>query len=253
MDFIITKVNHSLQDNEWATNLEALSVPKIKPFSKEIQEKEALPRTGTPPSNLIFFSPITFNSDRLGALPLPLIIRQDSGGDGRFLARRDNGLRYHKGIDIKTVQGQQIYSPIDGKTTSAIAQSGAPGITVIGTGKFTNYRATILYTGNNLPPGTIVKKGDPIAQAIGDLGQYYSSDVTPHIHFKLIYIKPDETESGTTLFIDPTNLNYTNLNANATQPNPEVKFINEEDAKFDIKVKSLDQNGRTVYINPRSR
>ena len=253
MDFIITKVNHSLQDNEWTTSLEALSVPKTKPFSKEIQEKEALPRTGTPPSNLIFFSPITSNSDRLGALPLPLIIRQDSGGDGRFLARRDNGLRYHKGIDIKTVQGQQIYSPIDGKTTSASAQSGAPGITVIGTGKFTNYRATILYTGNNLPPGTIVKKGDPIAQAIGDLGQYYSSDVTPHIHFKLIYIKPDETESGTTLFIDPTNLNYTNLNANATQPNPEVKFINEEDAKFDIKVKSLDQNGRTVYINPRSR
>jgi hypothetical protein len=116
LEFIIMGVDHSLQDNDWITNLSALSIPLRdteeqkslqESFDGDIVEKENI--KATDPSSefevaeadpdLVFGYPAgNFTGNIRNPLNFPE--RDDSEGGGWFTARRTHGP--HKGIDIRT-------------------------------------------------------------------------------------------------------------------------------------------------------
>ena len=185
LKFIIMSVSHKVVDNEWTTQLTAISQPIVKEFpGVKYQPKKTAkynfkttkktstgasfsPRLGT------FFSPPVLPSDYLsnqsfetvtgepttiakarqdGTIQTDtLIIRNDSKGQGAFGASR--GTRLHNGIDIATRIGQSIYSPITGivKNTKATTSSKLTGFRIEGKMDnesgidYTGYRAYLFY------------------------------------------------------------------------------------------------------------
>ena len=120
------------------------------------------------------------------------VIRQQDGfGDGNFGARRDGGTRDHAGIDITTVVGQNIVSPIDGSAVNFIgATSGIPMLEITPNDPNLGIdRIRILYV--DMPQGTAewtpynVNAGDNIGNAANLVDLGYPPGITPHIHVEV--------------------------------------------------------------------
>lgn len=118
----------------------------------------------------------------LGRPVFPFILRgNDSQGSGKFGASRDGGTRAHKGLDIRTYSGQNIYSPISGKVQAIFNYNGTLGVYI----KSGNRVVKIIYlktvfvsAGDNILRGFIVGKA-------ADIRPKYRG-ITNHIHLEYI-------------------------------------------------------------------
>ncbi len=125
--------------------------------------------------------------DGLFDSPTGLGIRNDAGGLGHYEASRGN--RLHTGLDFKSVDGQNIISPIDGTAINRIGDSGSlvdiyPNNPNIGFD-----RMQILYVDS--PPNMLsnvtrnINAGDVIGKSLNLQNLGYPSSVGPHVHLQL--------------------------------------------------------------------
>lgn len=120
---------------------------------------------------------------------------RDKFGSGQYGASRDKKQREHKGIDIITVAGEEIYCPFDGnilRQTFPYKDSNLEGIFLQGVGSWQGYEAKVFYV-KGIISGKI-EKGQYIAHA-QDLTERYP-EITNHLHFEVKlrdeYIDPFE-------------------------------------------------------------
>lgn len=108
----------------------------------------------------------------------------DPWGDGTFMASR--GTRRHRGIDLVTVAGQDVYAPFDcvvGRHGYAYADLSYRLVEIRATGDLT-YTAKIMYVTDMVPVGTKVKRGEVLAKA-ADITARFDARMINHIHFEL--------------------------------------------------------------------
>ena len=129
----------------------------------------------------------------------------DCYGSGSYGASR--GSRSHKGVDIKSDEGDNILSPMDGYISStgyriyANKCSYLVGVDVTGTGIYSGYKIRLFYVKGNVPLNTVVKKGDVIGTQQSLQKNCYPNMtngkycMTNHVHVELIVngIKKDPT------------------------------------------------------------
>jgi len=111
IDFIVRGVSHRLQENDWVTTLDTLSIPRVESQS-ESQETAVFNEDSVEPEivnkdnvigdteSILEETPDVSFFPPLGQLP-PFSIRGDGGGSGEYGARRTHGP--HLGIDLPTV------------------------------------------------------------------------------------------------------------------------------------------------------
>lgn len=123
----------------------------------------------------------------------------DNYGSGTFGAPRDNGTRKHQGVDVITVPGQDIVSPIAGTVTRFPFPYGDDlrftGIEI----KNDAYTVKIFYVTPTVKIGTKVNKGTKIAVA-QDLKSKYPNGITNHAHFEVRDTKTNELINPTNMF-----------------------------------------------------
>lgn len=118
----------------------------------------------------------------------------DRFGSGQYGASRGN--RTHKGLDISTTPGEQVYSPISGNVIrETIPYANDPslkGLLIKGTGTWAGYEVRIFYMQGSFTGA--VSEGQLIGQAQSLQGKY--PGITNHIHIEVkkngAYIDPFE-------------------------------------------------------------
>jgi len=180
LEFLVTKVNHTIKDNQWVTQIETISQPVI--VESPIETSTFTESIGN--QQLPLQLPVN-----VGLTTTPQInIRNDDGGKGKFGASREKGT--HKGLDISTSIGQPIYAPISGNIKSSRAKESSKlnGISIEGTGEYKGIQIWIFYIRPLLPlPRTIIA-GEQVGTAVDlskNQGGDYSEAVTDHIHFSV--------------------------------------------------------------------
>lgn len=121
--------------------------------------------------------------------PTGLGIRSDEGGAGHWDAPR--GHRLHKGIDFSTIDGQNIFSPVNGKVRNFYGQTtGYPMIQIYPSNLNIGFDyIEILYAG--APKGIQlwsfrnITAGDVIGKSISLQSLGYPNNVGPHIHLQI--------------------------------------------------------------------
>jgi len=121
-------------------------------------------------------------------------IRNDSGGLGHFGAPRGidskGEKRFHEGLDISAIVGQDVVAPFDGKVKNMIGNvTKKPMVQIYPTNTtFPFERLEILYVDKleEIQWGVFryVQAGDIIGTA-ANLGKWYSSKVGNHIHVQI--------------------------------------------------------------------
>lgn len=141
----------------------------------------------------------------------------DDWGDGFYGASRDNGTRVHRGIDIISIAGEPIFSPISGRiskignvyTTEKIEKNrresgGAVDLSpfktlhIDGTDEWEGIQVVMMYVQSILPLGaTVFKGGSQIAVDQGIATNGYNrapsvtsgnkGEMTNHVHFEVRY------------------------------------------------------------------
>lgn len=120
----------------------------------------------------------------------------DNHGCGHFGASR--GSRDHKGVDIVTVPGQAILSPITGKVVR-IAYPYASDLSYKGLLlENDKYVVKIFYINPTIAIGSQVTAGQKIAEA-QDIAAKYSPGMTNHAHIE-VYDKQGNLLNPTNLF-----------------------------------------------------
>lgn len=191
LEFLVTKVDHSLSDNEWTTKIETISIPVVKeiPITTELSDINLSP---VPFREAAITSELTFTLPVQGILDSPPKVRVDTpGGSGFYGANREplkkgESARKHTGVDFSTTIGQPIFAPIPGNVqyTKAGPNRTLDGIKIFGRGEFEGITVYMLYSQLSIPVGTIVSQGEQIGNAL-DLSKDYSEEVSDHIHFKI--------------------------------------------------------------------
>ena len=113
----------------------------------------------------------------------PLTIREDAGGDGRFLARRSGGHR-HRGVDLVAT----LDSPVRAIRSGTVVQIGDHR----GLGRFVelehHHQLHSLYahlSKVNVDVGERVRQGEMLG-AVGKTGNARHSWITPHVHLEVL-------------------------------------------------------------------
>lgn len=109
----------------------------------------------------------------------------DDWGAGHWGASRDGGSRLHKGIDVESVPGAPVFSPVDGKVTKlgyVYDWDKHPGkkhlryVEVSADG----YKYRMYYAKPTIEVGDVVKQGEQVGIA-QELGVFYPG-ITEHVH-----------------------------------------------------------------------
>lgn len=147
---------------------------------------------------------------------------RDCYGSGSYGAPRSHGT--HKGVDIKSDEGDIIVSPIDGYISNSGYRvysnkcSYLIGIDVTGTGEYSGYTVRLFYVKGTVPLNKEVKKGDPIGiqQSLQkncypkmENGKYC---MTNHVHVEL-YVNGSR--------VNPTKYNWGSGSSSSKSPNEE--------------------------------
>lgn len=121
----------------------------------------------------------------------------DAYGCGHFGASR--GSRKHNGLDVTTIKGQKIFSPITGYLNRLAypyrSDLSYKGIEIIGEGIHKDFRVKIFYCTPTVAVKTRLKAGQQVAisQKINDK---YSDKMKNHVHLELYYkgklVDPDK-------------------------------------------------------------
>lgn len=118
--------------------------------------------------------------------PTGLGIRNDEMGQGHWGAPR--GDRIHKGVDFKSVSGQEVIAPFD----LTIERISRPNVSYLSGIAFKNEysKGNMWYfTPDVSLIGKEVKQGEVIGHAQA-LREYYGPKMTNHIHFQFSEIDP---------------------------------------------------------------
>lgn len=114
-------------------------------------------------------------------------LRNDTGGLGHYGAPRGN--RLHTGLDFKSIDGQNITSPIDGTVINRIGDSG-PLVDIYPNNPNIGFdRMQILYVDS--PPNILsdvtrnINAGDVIGNSLNLQSLGYPTSVGPHVHLQL--------------------------------------------------------------------
>lgn len=113
----------------------------------------------------------------------------DPWGSGNFMALRDGGLRHHKGLDLQSVPGQMVGSPIRGTVIREKRPYGDGavydhGVLIEGRGEHAGIEATLFYV--RVPPGVVgsdVAAGEIIGTACSLEAKY--PGIVNHVHLEL--------------------------------------------------------------------
>ena len=116
-----------------------------------------------------------------------LLRNEDPRGNGWYGAKR--GDNKHKGVDVVTEPGQEIFSPITGKFVrygKVYVQTDDFDLVVL---KNDIYHVKLMYVkGYSFAKGERIKAGDPIGQA-QDIAAYWAhpekQDMTNHLHLEI--------------------------------------------------------------------
>jgi len=120
--------------------------------------------------------------------PTGLGIRNDAGGQGYFGAPR--GSRQHYGLDFQSVDGQDILSPISGRSvnSSFVNNKGMtiPTVVIIPTDPNLGFnKLELLYIGPVQGGWRSVNAGDIIGQSVNLQSLGYPGNVGAHIHLQM--------------------------------------------------------------------
>ena len=117
----------------------------------------------------------------------------DPWGSGLFDARRDGGLRTHKGVDFIALPGDVAIAPISGVVKRhVLVYSGGNlrGLVLEGAGQYWPYYCKILYVLPCVAEGQTVEKGQAIGD-VQDVARYWQKKVpdrgrmTNHVHLEV--------------------------------------------------------------------
>ena len=212
IEFVVSGIKHSIQNNKWTTTLDAISKPSnnltplVMPegdssFANDKFLNDTLVEDQLDPE-LSFFSPI---NRRIR----PQDKRSDIGGDGSYGAPRNSSVGRHRGLDITTRPGQAIFAPIPGYLAFTRATSGNKlgGFKIIGEGDYKGITAYVFYAQPypQYSSGVRVSSGTRVAEAQniniqyderkeGNSGEF---KVGQHVHLAI--------KKGST-YIDPENV-----------------------------------------------
>lgn len=122
-----------------------------------------------------FLCPLDYKQDTL-------IIRNDSYGNGEFLAKR-NGFRKHNGIDLQAPVGTPVYAAMGGKVLNAGFHKGLGNYVEIkhNSGYITIYGHLFRI---GVEKNQLVRQGDEIGE-VGKTGNADYRGLIPHLHFEI--------------------------------------------------------------------
>ncbi len=120
--------------------------------------------------------------------PTGLGIRNDAGGKGHYGAPR--GSRQHYGLDLQSIDGQDIISPVSGSAinSSFVNSKGItiPTIVIIPTDANLGFnKLEILYVGPVEGGWRNISGGDVIGQSVNLQSLGYPTNVGPHVHVQM--------------------------------------------------------------------
>lgn len=166
--FIITGLDHRVEDNMWFTELRSqMIVISNIPTGKPIE----LPETITPEdASETIYDAVSKPDDEL-TLKSPvghMSVRNDKQGGGHYMSWRDNKTRRHKGLDLLAEPGDNVFACFDGVVSIIPEWSRKlPGIFILGTGDYDGYTASLGYCKLNAGlAGKTVSKGDNIGKVV---------------------------------------------------------------------------------------
>lgn len=178
--WIITKLDHSIDENRWVTDIGCYMF-MLEKTDTRVSQPEDIEEAVEAASDYIYDAAKIPEEEKLPLeFPLPSRqIRNDSAGGGHFVSPRDNGTRKHKGTDFVAAVGTPVKAPIDGTITPGnSSKTGLPYIIITGIDDYKDYTITLNYVESTVLPSvsvlasSIVKKGTTIGKVI-DLGEGY--------------------------------------------------------------------------------
>lgn len=118
----------------------------------------------------------------------------DPQGCGNYGASRDGGTRTHLGWDVQcTPAGATVYAPFDGTVTRKAYPYGDgsccdTGFEMVGSGTWSGHDIMIFYCEpDKISIPSTVTKGQPVATHKSLYCGCYSSTMTDHIHYQVLY------------------------------------------------------------------
>ena len=103
-------------------------------------------------------------------------------GSGQFGASRDKGTRKHKGLDVKAVPHEAVFSPLDGVIVrECVPYAPFTGLLIRGTGEHSGYEVKLFYV-QGLACGPV--KAGELVGAAEDLSVKYPG-ITNHVHLEI--------------------------------------------------------------------
>ena len=190
MAFIITGVDHRIEDNRWNTYIRTQSMitstkqeTDVSPIEVELELLK---------SSDAAYDAVEIPEPKLSILkPVPGGIRNDSQGGGTYMSARDGGTRRHRGIDLVASPGTVVIAPFDGNLATARTTTNLPKVILNGINDYRKYSTTMAYV--EIFPnllGQDVSIGTPIGRVV-DLSKGYPDAVKNgminHIDIKLDY------------------------------------------------------------------
>jgi hypothetical protein len=178
--WIITKLDHSIDQNRWVTDIGCYMF-MLEKTDKIVSQPEDIEEAIEAVSDYRYDAAKIPEEEKLPLeFPLPSRqIRNDSAGGGHFVSPRDGGRRKHRGTDFVASVGTPVTAPIDGTVTPGVSsKTGLPYIIITGIDDYKDYTITLNYVESTVLPSVsvlasrIVKKGTTIGKVI-DLGKGY--------------------------------------------------------------------------------
>lgn len=209
--FVVTGLSQKVLNDNWITSVKSQLIILDKKFEqKPLLEVEEESEVVEEEKTLVYKNP-------LGNLPLQL--REDSQGSGRYNAPRKRGEDgsvsvIHAAWDVLASAGTPVYSPIDGKvepipvwTSPLNAPAPLTAIRVIGTGDYTGQQWRLGYTKildkfNSVFGGTVTK-GQQVGNVI-EMASFYGFGMKNHLHIDIKRSTDSEFKGK-----DPSTLTYT--------------------------------------------
>lgn len=116
---------------------------------------------------------------------VPMVVRQDRVGDGRYEAPR--GDKKHRGMDFVCLPGGSVLSPVNGKITrNGYAYGDDLRWEYIEITDAAGFRHRLFYVAHNFRKGKHVHRDMLIGKAQDITQRYPRRGMKPHVHYEVI-------------------------------------------------------------------
>lgn len=195
--WIITKLDHSIDQNRWVTDIGCYMF-MLEKTNTIVSQPEDIEEAIEAASDYRYDAAEIPEEEKLPLeFPLPSReIRNDAAGGGHFVSPRKRGTTKHRGTDFIAEIGTPVFAPFDGTVKSGVTNSGLPRIFLTGRGDYKLYEMELNYVKSTISkrinPAGVVNKGDTIGEVV-DLGEGYEEARTGtminHLDVKFKYNK----------------------------------------------------------------